>query len=65
MYLVEYDASALTPGERYSISEQFDQSERFSTVRGIVINVFTDRPHELETPAGCRIILITGSPDDP
>ena len=65
MYLVEYDASALTPGERYSISERFDQSERISTVRGIVINVFTDRPHELETPAGCRIISITGSPDDP
>lgn len=65
MYLVEYDASALTPGERYSISERFDQSENLSTVHGTTIKVFTDRPHELETPAGCRIISITGSPDDP
>lgn len=65
MYLVEYDASALTPGERYSISERFDQSENLSTVHGTTIKVFTDHPHELEVPVGCRIISITGSPDDP
>ena len=63
MYLVEYDASALTFGERCSVSESFDNSERLSTVCGNIIKVFTDHPYELETPARCRVISITGSPD--